>query len=52
MNYDETLEARWSVDSETGYQYLIDLKTGNIIATKNDKGIWNNPEVYDETEEK
>lgn len=28
---EETLEARWCTDSETGMRYLLNLKTGQVI---------------------
>ena len=31
---DSTLNARWCVDSETGEEYLLDLKTGQVIGTR------------------
>lgn len=39
-----TLEAKWVVDSETGEQYMLDFKSGQILARKNKDGIWVNPE--------
>lgn len=29
---EKTLEAKWAIDSETGLQYLLDLRTGRILA--------------------
>lgn len=29
---EKTIEARWVVDSESGYQYLLELATGRILA--------------------
>ena len=29
---EERIECRWVVDSETGYRYLMDLRTSKIIA--------------------
>lgn len=41
QNFDEaTLEAKWVVNSETGEQYLLDLRSGSIIATRNEQGEW------------
>lgn len=28
------LEGMWCVDSETGLRYLLDMKTGQVIATE------------------
>lgn len=33
---DSTLEGRWCTDSETGEEYLLDLKTGQVIMTRRD----------------
>lgn len=44
FNDEETLHAQWVVDSETGEQYMLDLKTGQILAHKNHLGEWTNPE--------
>lgn len=41
---EETLEARWVVDSETGIEYMFDLKTGHKLAVRVN-GVWLNPEV-------
>lgn len=38
-----TLEARWVIDSETGIEYLLDLKTGQKLGVKIN-GVWLNPE--------
>lgn len=38
-NIEETLEAKWIVDNETGRQYLVEFKTGKILACKVD-GVW------------
>lgn len=44
MIQDETtLEARWVIDSETGIEYLLDLKTGQKLGVKIN-GVWLNPE--------
>lgn len=44
MIQDETtLEARWVVDSETGIEYMLDLKTGQKLGVKIN-GVWLNPE--------
>ncbi len=45
MQDDVTLEAVWTVDSETGEQYLRDVRTGEILAQRNQQGIWVNPEA-------
>jgi len=48
MNLDNametTLEGQWVVDSESGIEYLMDLKTGQKLAIKID-GKWLNPEA-------
>lgn len=31
---DSTMNAIWTVDSETGEEYLLDLKTGMVITTR------------------
>ena len=33
---DETLEAMWVIDSETGERFLIEVATGKIIARGSD----------------
>lgn len=38
---DTTLVAKWVVDSETGEEYLIDLKTSEIILRRLNGGIQN-----------
>ncbi len=38
MDTDKTLEAIWAVDSETGEELLIDLKTSKIIARRDHNG--------------
>jgi hypothetical protein len=38
MDANERIEAIWCVDSETGERLLIDLKTNEILARKNEKG--------------
>jgi hypothetical protein len=43
MDTNERLEAIWCIDSETSEQLLINLKTGQVIARKNEKG-----EIVDE----
>lgn len=45
MEFDDekTLDAKWVVDSETGIEYMLDVRTGAKIAMKVD-GIWLNPE--------
>lgn len=43
FDMDETLEAKWAVDNETGIEYLLDLKTGQKLGMKIN-GIWMNPE--------
>ncbi len=47
MNIDnameDTLEAKWVVDSETGMEYMLEMKTGKKLAVKIN-GIWLNPE--------
>lgn len=44
LKYDDTtLEAKWTIDSETGIEYLFDLKTGQKLAIKVG-GVWLNPE--------
>lgn len=40
---DTTLEAVWTVDSETSIEYMLDLKTGQKLGIKIN-GIWLNPE--------
>ncbi len=37
---EETLEAKWVVNSETSEQHLVDVKTGTILATKDKNGSW------------
>lgn len=37
-NGEDTLEARWVIDSETGVRYLIDVKTNKCIAMKGYEG--------------
>lgn len=31
-----TLEAQWVWDSESGEEYLLDLKTGQVLAKRSD----------------
>jgi len=38
MEADKRMEGIWCVDSETGLQYLLDLKTGTILARKDSDG--------------
>lgn len=35
---DGTVDAVWCIDSESGVRYLLDRKTGHIIARKDDDG--------------
>lgn len=37
---EKTLNAQWCVDSESGHEFLLDLKTGQVLAEKNEKGEW------------
>jgi hypothetical protein len=37
-NFDSTMEAVWTWDSETGEQLLLDIKTGFILAKKDKDG--------------
>lgn len=38
MDVNERIEAIWCTDSETGEQYLLDLKTGQEFARKDRNG--------------
>jgi len=31
---DSTLEAKWYINNDTGEEYLIDLKTGDVIMSR------------------
>lgn len=44
MGFEDTIEAVWAWDEETGEQLLIGLKSGRILARKNKNG-----EIVDET---
>lgn len=35
---EDTLAAAWCVDSESGLHYLLDFRTGQIIARKDEHG--------------
>lgn len=37
-NQNERVEGRWCVDSETGEQVCLDLKTGQVLARKDRDG--------------
>ena len=39
-----TINARWCVDSESGEQWLLDVRTGRVLGRKDGCGIWVNPE--------
>lgn len=41
---EETLEAIWCTDSESSERYLLDLRTGKIIARQDKHGIILAPE--------
>jgi len=47
LSFDDeaTLEGQWVVNSETGEEYMLDLRTGNILAKKTQLGEWINPEI-------
>lgn len=47
FNSEELINARWVVDSETGNQYLLDIKTSTVIAKKDKDGVWVNPDKED-----
>lgn len=38
MDANERIEGRWYVDSETGEQILLDLKTGEVLARMDREG--------------
>lgn len=34
FNPENTVDAIWCVDSESGHRYLLDIKTGQVISTE------------------
>jgi hypothetical protein len=40
-----TFEGKWVVDSETGKEHLVNIRTNQVEATKDENGVWRNGNV-------